>query len=79
MSIDEKGFFTILEQASESNFKIQENVPDAVAESIEIAQAGPAKTQDGKSATLFKTTEGRNFARLDEWPDNLLLEIPKSN
>lgn len=77
MSTNEKGFFKILEQTNESNFKIQENIPNSVAESIEIAQSGPAKTQDGKPATLFKTTEGRQFARLEEWPNDVLMELPK--
>lgn len=78
MSSQEKGFFTILEQVSESNLKIQENIPGSVEESIEITHSGPARTQDGKTATLLKTTQGRNFARLEEWPKNLLLEIPQS-
>ena len=77
MSQNEKGFFRILEQKTESNYKIQENIPNSEAESIEIVQSGPAKTQDGKSATLFKTTQGRQFARLDEWPNDILLELPK--
>lgn len=78
MSSEEKGFFTILEQVGESGFKIQENVPEAATELIEIAQSGTAKTEDGKPAIVLKTTEGRQFARLDDWPKNLLLEIPQS-
>ena len=78
MSTSEKGFFTVLEQLDETKLKIQENIPESVEESIEIAQTGPAKTQDGKDAVVLKTTEGRQFARLEEWPGNLLLEIPQS-
>lgn len=78
MSSEEKGFFTILEQVNESSFKIQENVPNASQETIEVAQSGSAKTQDGKPAVVFKTTQGRQFARLEEWPKNILLEIPQS-
>lgn len=79
MSTQEKGFFTILEQVSELNFKIQENVPNSVEESIEITHSGPAKTEDGKTVIVLKTTQGRNFARLEEWPKNLLLEIPQKS
>ena len=78
MSTSEKGFFTILEHVGESNFKIQENIPDSVEELIEISDSGRSETQDGKTAILLKTTKGRSFARLDEWPKNLLLEITKS-
>jgi len=78
MSTSEKGFFTVLEQLGETKLKIQENVPESAEESIEIAQTGPAKTQDGKDAVVLKTTEGRQFARLEEWPGNLLLEISQS-
>lgn len=76
-SHDEKGFFTIVEQVDKSNYKIQENIPNSVEEPIEISQSVPAKTQDGKVATVFKTVQGRQFARLDEWPKNLLLEVGK--
>lgn len=76
-SHEEKGFFTIVEQVDKANYKIQENVPNSMAESIQIQQAVPAKTQDGKIATVLKTEQGRQFARLDEWPKNLLLEITK--
>lgn len=76
-SQNEKGFFTIVEQVDKVNYKIQENIPNSVAEPIEIHQSVPAKTQDGKIATIFKTVGGRQFARLDEWPKNLLLEVNK--
>jgi len=75
MSSQEKGLFTILEQIDESKYKIQENMPESKEESIEIVQSSPAKTDDGKDALIIKTTEGRQFARLDEWPKNLLLEV----
>lgn len=75
MSNPDQGFFTILEQLDETKFKIQENVPNSAKESIEISQSGKATTKDGKDAVVLKTTEGRQFARLDEWPKNLLLEI----
>ena len=78
MSKPEEGFFTILEQLGETEYKIQENVPNSPKESIEISQSGKATTQDGKDALVLKTTQGRQFARLNEWPDNLLLEIPNS-
>ncbi len=78
MSYQEKSYFTILGRISESSFKIKENVPESVEELIEIAQSGPGKTEDGKSLIVFKTTQGRQFARLEEWPKNLFLEILKS-
>jgi len=78
MSSQERGFFTILEEVSESSFKIQENAPESVEELIEIAKSGPAKTKNGKPLIVFSTTQGRLFARLEEWPKNLLVEIPQS-
>ncbi len=78
MSSQERGFFTILEAISESSFKIQENFPESVEELIEIAKSGPAKTENGKPLIVFNTTKGRLFARLEEWPKNLLVEIPQS-
>ncbi len=78
MSSQEKGYFTILDEESGSSFKIQENVPESVEELIEIAKSGPTKTKDGKPLSVFSTTQGRLFARLDEWPKNLLVEIPQS-
>lgn len=77
MSSHGKDFFTILEQVGESKLKVQENIPESVVELIEISHTGPATTQDGKPAVLFKTTQGRSFARLDEWPKDILLEIPQ--
>ncbi len=78
MSSQEKGFFTILGQESESSFKIQENVPESVEELIEIAQSSTAKTEDKQPVIIFKTTQGRQFLRLEEWPKNLLLEVQQS-
>lgn len=78
MSSQERGFFTILGQEDDTKLKIQENVPESAEQFIEITQSGPAKTQDGKDAVVLKTTEGRQFAQLEEWPNNLLLEITQS-
>ena len=78
MSYQEKGFFTILEQVSESSFKIQENVPESAEELIEIAQTGSAKTKNGKPLIVFKTTQGRQFVRLEGWPRNVFMEILQS-
>ncbi len=78
MSSQEKGYFTILNQVSESSLKIQENVPESVEELIEIDQSGSAKTKEGIPVIVIKTTQGRQFARLQEWPKNLLMEIPQS-
>jgi len=78
MSSQERGFFTILEQISETSLKIQENVSGSVEEVIEIDQSGTAKTKEGLPVILINTTQGRQFIRLQEWPKNLLMEIPKS-
>jgi len=78
MSSQEKGFFTILEQVSESSIKIQENVPESVEELIEVAQSATAKTEDKQPIIIFKTTQGRQFLRLQEWPKNVLLEVQQS-
>ena len=78
MSSQDKGYFTILKQISESSLKIQENVSGSVEELIEIDQLGTAKTKDGLPVIIMKTTQGRHFITLQEWPKNLLMEIPKS-
>jgi len=78
MSSQEKGFFIILGQAGESSIKIQENVPESVEEVIEIAQSSTTKTEDKQPVILLKTTQGRQFLRLEEWPKNLLLEVQQS-
>ena len=78
MSYQERGFFTFLEQVSESSFKIQENVPKSVEQLIEIAQSGPAKTKNGKPLILLKTTQGRQFVSLEGWPKNIFMEILQS-
>jgi hypothetical protein len=78
MSYQKRGFFTILNQVSESSLKIQENVPESVEEVIEIAQSSTTKTEDKQPVILLKTTQGRQFLRLEEWPKNLLLEVQQS-
>ncbi len=78
MSSQEKGFFIILGQVGESSIKIQENVPESVEEVIEIAKSDTAKTEDGKPVILLKTTQGRQFLRVEEWQKNLLLEVQQS-
>ena len=78
MSYQAKGFFTILGQVCESGFRILENVPESVEELIEIAQSDTAKTEDGKPVIVLKTTQGQQFVRVGEWPENLLFETPES-
>ncbi len=78
MSYQEKHFFTFLEQISESSFKIQENVSKSAEELIEVAQSGPAKTTNGKPLIVLKTTQGRQFVSLEEWPKNIFMEILQS-
>ncbi len=75
MSYQKRGFFTIRGKVSESSYKIQENVPESAEELIEIVQAGPAKTKNGKPLILLKTTQGRQFVSLEEWPKNIFMEI----
>ena len=78
MSYQKRGFFTILDQVSESSLKIQENVPESVETLIEISQLGPAKTKNGKPLIVLKTTQGRQFVSLEEWPKNIFMEILQS-
>ncbi len=78
MSYQKRGFFTILDQVSESSLKIQENVPESVETLIEIAQLGPAKTKNGNPLILLKTTQGRQFVNLERWPKNIFMEILQS-
>ncbi len=78
MSYQKRGFFTFRGKVSESSYKIQENVSESAEELIEIAQAGPAKTKNGKPLILLKTTQGRQFVSLEEWPKNIFMEILQS-
>ena len=78
MSFQAKSFFTILGHIGGSGFRILENVPESVEELIEIAQSDTAKTEDGKPVIVLKTTQGRQFVRVGEWPENLLFETPES-
>ncbi len=78
MSFQAKGFFTILGHVGGSGFRILENVPESVEELIEIAQSDTAKTEDGKPVIVLKTTQGRQFVRVGEWPENLLFETQES-
>ena len=75
MSEQQRNFYTILEQPTETVLKIKENIPESTIQEVEIAQTGSAKTEDGKPASLFRTTHGRNFVQLEEWPNSLLLEV----
>lgn len=75
MNQNEENFFTILNQKTETGFTIQRNVPEAAKEQIEVKQIQQGKTQDDKPVLVLTTDIGRKFARLEEWPDGLLMEI----
>ncbi len=43
-----------------------------------VGELVTAKTEDGKPVIVLKTTQGRQFVRVGEWPENLLFETPES-
>ena len=75
MNEQQPNYYTILEQPSQTVLKIKENIPESTIQEVEIAQTGSAKTEDGRPASLLRTTHGRSFVQLEEWPNSLLLEV----
>lgn len=75
MSIPEENFFTVVNQPSETSLVVRRNTPESEDEKIEISQVESGKTQDEQPVQVYTTDQGRKFARLEEWPAGLLLEI----
>ncbi|MFQ5573222.1 MAG: hypothetical protein ACE5EJ_03115 [Nitrosopumilaceae archaeon] len=71
---DENKIFKIVEKVGESGLKIKLDRSDATPETIQISDTKKIKNEDGEGM-LIKTDDGRNFGRLDSWPQDVLLEI----
>lgn len=75
MSIPEENFFTVVEQPTDTSLVVRRNISESKDEKIEISKVEDGKTQDDQPVQVYTTEEGRKFARLEEWPQGLLLEI----
>ncbi len=72
---DESRIFKILEKVGESGLKIQQDGSDATAEIIQLSQKKVIKNEDDQPGFILTTEDGRQFGRLDSWPEDVLVEI----
>ncbi len=72
---DESRIFKILEKVGESGLKIQQDGSDATAEIIQLSQKQVIKNEDDQPGLILTTEDGRQFGRLDSWPEDVLVEI----
>jgi hypothetical protein len=71
---DESRIFKILEKV-ESGLKIQQDGSDATAETIQLSNKRVIKNEDDQPGFILTTEDGRQFGRLDSWPEDVLVEI----
>ncbi len=74
MSI-ENNLFKILEKVGESGLKIQQDGSDTTAEIIQLSNKQVIKNEDNEPGLILTTGDGRQFGRLDSWPEDVLVEI----
>ena len=72
---DESRIFKILEKVGESGLKIQQDGSDAIAETIQLSNKQVIKNEDNEPGLILTTENGRQFGRLDSWPEDVLVEI----
>jgi len=72
---DENRIFKILEKVGESGLKIQQDGSDAPAETIQLSKKKIIKNEDNQPGLILTTEDGRQFGRLDSWPEDVLVEI----
>jgi len=72
---DESRIFKILEKVGESGLKIQQDGSDAIAQTIQLSQKKVIKNEDDQPGFILTTKDGRQFGRLDSWPEDVLVEI----
>ena len=72
---NENNVFRILEKVGESGLKIQQDGSDATAEIIQLSQKQVIKSEDNQPGLILITEDGRQFGRLDSWPEDVLVEI----
>ncbi len=74
MSI-ENNLFKILEKVGEYGLKIQQDGSDATAQTIQLTKKQVIKNEDDQPGLILTTEDGRQFGRLDSWPEDVLVEI----
>ena len=72
---DESRIFKILEKVGESVLKIQQDGSDATTETIQLSNKQVIKNEDNEPGLILTTEDGRQFGRLDSWPEDVLVEI----
>lgn len=72
---EEKSVFKILDTVGENGLKIQKDGPGEELQTIQLENSQKIKNQEDKPGMLLTTDDGRQFARLDSWPENVLIEI----
>jgi len=72
---DESRIFKILEKVGESGLKIQQDGSDAIAQTIQLSKKKVIKNEDDQPGFILTTEDGRQFGRLDSWPEDVLVEI----
>jgi len=72
---DESRIFKILEKVGESGLKIQQDGSDAIAQTIQLSNKRVIKNEDDQPGLILTTKDGRQFGRLDSWPEDVLVEI----
>ncbi len=72
---DESRIFKILEKVGESGLKIQQDGSDAIAQTIQLSTKKVIKNEDDQPGFILTTEDGRQFGRLDSWPEDVLVEI----
>ncbi len=72
---DESRIFKILEKVGESGLKIQQDGSDTIAQTIQLSKKKVIKNEDDQPGFILTTEDGRQFGRLDSWPEDVLVEI----
>lgn len=72
---DENAVFKILETVGDNGLKIKKDGPGEESQTIQLEKTQKINNQENKPGMLLITDDGRQFARLDSWPENVLLEI----
>ncbi len=72
---DESRIFKILEKVENLVWKIQQDGSDATAQTIQLTKKQVIKNEDDQPGLILTTKDGRQFGRLDSWPEDVLVEI----
>lgn len=72
---EKNSVFRILETVGDNGLKIQKDGPSEESQTIKLETTQKINNQENKPGMLLTTDDGRQFARLDSWPENVLIEI----